>query len=257
MPVRTVALTLAAAAAACANSPSAALDAPASSDGPRDHPDAPGAPYSHTITLDGSDDFAPGEVFSTTTPGFGANVAWDGSNLYVGYSGPDLATGTVDAATKWLFVFVDADPGTGTGAGTSLPYNTQHATFPAGFGAEYYLRWKCDGTFTTIEQYDPSSQGWSTTAGTVAYGQAGEFLEVAFPRALLAGALAAGVVSYMINERDNVESSFAGLYAGNFTDGYAMDLQTTRYLRADFSSSRPPNDPDNEAPPQDSGSGGG
>nr|HEX4314816.1 hypothetical protein [Kofleriaceae bacterium] len=260
MQVRLAALIVAGAGAtaACGPTPAARLDSSTAGDGAVEHGDSPDTPYSHTILLDGSDDFSAGEVFTTTTPGFGADVTWDDTNIYVGYSGTDLSTGTQDAASKWLFVFVDADPGNGTGAATSLAYNTQHATFPPGFGADYYLRWKCDGTFTTIEQADSSQQtGWSTTNQTVQFGQAGEYLEVAFPRSLLGGATSAGVLAFMINEGDNVESSFGGLYAGNFVDGYAADLVTTRYLRADFTSSLSPNNPDNEAPPQDTGSGGG
>ena len=38
------------------------------------------------------------------------------------------------------------------GGTASLTYNTQKATFPTGFGAEFYARWKCNGTFTSIER---------------------------------------------------------------------------------------------------------
>lgn len=212
--------------------------------------------YSHTITLDGSDDFAPGEDFPTTTPGYGARIAWDANNIYVGYSGTDLSTSAPNASTKWLFMYVDADPGNGTGAGSSQTYNTQRATMPPGFGAELYLRWKCDGTLASIEQYDAGTQTWSPAA-TPQYAQNGTFVELAFPRTLLGNATEVGLVTYMINEGNLIESSYAGLYASNFTDGYAADLMLTRYLRADFTASREPNDPDNEAPPGGAGSDGG
>ncbi len=84
----------------------------------------------------------------------------------------------------------------------------------------------------------------------------GNFLEVALPRSLLGGTSAVGIVTYMINEGSNVESSYAGLYDPNFTDGYAADLQITKYLRADFTSPTEPDDPTNEAPIQ-GGSGSG
>jgi hypothetical protein len=54
-------------------------DGNAAADAPLD-----AAAYSHTIALDGSDDFAPGEDFPTTTPGYGARIAWDANNIYVG-----------------------------------------------------------------------------------------------------------------------------------------------------------------------------
>lgn len=220
--------------------------------------DAPldAAPYSHTITLDGSDDFAPGEDFPTTTPGYGARIAWDANNIYVGYSGSDLSTSAPNASTKWLFMYVDADPGNGTGAGSSQTYNTQSATMPPGFGAELYLRWKCDGTLASIERYDTGTKTWSTAA-TPQYAQHGTFVELAFPRSLVAGSTEVGLVTYMINEGNLIESSYAGLYAANFMDGYATDLILTRYLRADFTASRQPDDPDNEAPPGGPGSDAG
>ncbi len=113
--------------------------------------DAPQPPYSDTIPLDGSNDFATGEAFPTTTAGYAADIAWDSDNIYIGYTGMDLETDTVDASTKWLFAYFDVDPGNATGALVTQTYNTQHATLPTGFGAELYFRWKCDGTFTTSE----------------------------------------------------------------------------------------------------------
>ena len=44
------------------------------------------------------------------------------------------------------------------------------------------------------------------------------------------------------------EGSYAGLYATNFTDGYAANLALTAYLQADFTASRVTNDPANKKP---------
>ena len=67
-----------------------------------------GSAVSHTIAIDGTNDFTSGETFSTTSsPTFSAYVTWDADNLYIGYAGPDLATTTADASTKWLFAYVD------------------------------------------------------------------------------------------------------------------------------------------------------
>src|SRR5262245_52650793 len=63
--------------------------------------DASEAAYSHTIAIDGGDDFAGVETFPTTSNGYAARVAWDAQNIYVGYSGPDLDPGALDTATKW------------------------------------------------------------------------------------------------------------------------------------------------------------
>ena len=42
--------------------------------------------------------------------------------------------------------------------------------------------------------------------------------------------------------------AYAGLYADNFSDGYAMNLALTAYLQADFTSPRTPNDPAGKQP---------
>jgi hypothetical protein len=275
--VRALVFLLALLAAACASSQAAPADAagddtgdpdaPTSPDAPVTSPDAPvavpdapvGAPdaapvpdgppgaYRHTIAIDGTNDFAAGDTFATTSsPEYEAYVTWDDANLYLGYRGPDLDTAALDADTKWVFAYVDLDPGAGTGAAQSLTYNTQHASFPAGFAAELYFRWKCSGAFSSIELYDGA--GWTASATGPTTARSGDFLEVAIPRSLFAGAATVGVATWMINEKPNFEGSYAGLYAGNFTDGYTAVLPITRYLAADFAATSVPSDPANQAP---------
>jgi hypothetical protein len=210
-------------------------DSPPTIDAPPDGPQ----PYRHTIMIDGIDDFTPAETFMTTSsPSYAARVTWDDHYLYIGYSGPDLATTTTDASTKWLFVALDVTAG---GATQSLTYNTQHATFPTGFGADFYARYKCDGTFTTLERYDTaSSTSWSTYAPAPQTAQSGTYLEMAISLSQLGAGSQLGVVTWMINENNNVESSYAGIFMDNFIDGYAANLQLTRYLPADFTAITPP-----------------
>lgn len=241
--------------AACSSAQSPKLDGGTSEDARPDaftmpNPDAPAdapGPYRRTIAVDGSDDFTAAEQFSTTSAAYTARVTWDDEHVYVGYGGPDVAAGALDAATKWLFVYVDTDPAaTATGATQSQLYRTQRATFPAGFGAELYARWKADASFSSIERY--TSGAWSADAATLETARAGELVELAIPRSALGGATTIGLVTFMINEKDNFEGSFAGLYAGNFTDGYAANLAITKYLLVDFSAERAPNDPANARP---------
>jgi len=200
-------------------------------------------PYRHAIALDGVDDFALVEQFATTSASFEARVTWDEKNIYVGYSGPDLATTTSDASTKWLFVYLDTKPG---GEAQSEVYNSQRATFPSGFAADYYVRYKCDGMFTTLERNDAGT--WNTATPTPATATAGTFLEISIPLTSIGASTQVGIVTWMINEKSLVEGSFAGLYSNNFTDGYAANLALTSYLAADFTSPRGPNDPANKKP---------
>jgi hypothetical protein len=210
-------------------------------------PDANPNSYRHTITLDGTNDFAAADTFATTSAGYTAYVSWDDTNVYVGYQGPDVDPASLDTATKWIFVHLDPDPGAGTGEAHSLTYNTQRATFPAGFGSDYYYRWKCDTTFASLEVPDGLG-GWTTLSTTIAAAHQGDYLEVAIPRVTLGDPLIVGIETWMINEKPDFEGTFAGLYATNFTDGYHADLQLGAYLRADFTAPEDPNDPANRRP---------
>lgn len=200
-------------------------------------------PYRHAIALDGLDDFATGEQFATTSTSYEARVTWDEKNIYIGYSGADLAPTTGDANTKWLFIYLDTKPG---GEAQSEQYNTQRATFPSGFAADYYVRYKCDGTFTTLERNDAGT--WNTATPAPVTAQANTFFELSLPLTSIGAGTQVGIVTWMINEKSTVEGSFAGIYANNFTDGYATNLALTSYLGADFTSPRGPNDPANKKP---------
>ena len=207
-------------------------------------PDTPSQqPYRHAIALDGVDDFATGEQFATTSASFDARIAWDDQNLYIGYGGPDLAPSTSDAGTKWLFVYLDTAAG---GEAQSETYNTQRATFPSGFTADYYVSYKCDGTLTRLRHATGGT--WSDAAPAPATAQADTFLELSIPLSSIGAGAQVGIVTWMINEKMLAEGSFAGLYAGNFTDGYAANLALTTYLAADFTLPRAPNDPANQQP---------
>lgn len=209
--------------------------------------DGPPGAYRHTVAIDGTDDFNTNEDFTTTSASFAAKVTWDDANVYVGYRGPDIKGDTGDAAQKWLFVYIDVDPGAATGATTSERYNTQAMTFPTGFGAEYYARWKADNSFGSIQQF--TAGAWSM-AQMLTFARTGtnDFVELAIPRSLFASASAVGVVTWMINETSLAEGTFAGLYNGNFTDGYAVNGALTKYLHVDFASMNAPNDPSNVRP---------
>lgn len=206
--------------------------------------DTPPQPYRHIITIDGTDDFSPADLVATTSSSFTARIAWDDANLYVGYEGPDLATTTSDADKKWLFVYLDTAAG---GETQSEQYNTQRATFPGAFAADYYARYKVDGTFASL-QHASGGGTWTTASPAPTTGQAGMFVELSIPLTAIGAGTSLDVVTYMINEKALAEGTFAGLYAGNFTDGYAANLQLTAFMHADFTSQRTPSDDANKRP---------
>lgn len=231
--------------AACgdANVDGTPADARVIPDGSSEVDDALQEPYRHAIALDGLDDFATGDQFATTSTAFAARITWDDKNLYIGYSGPDLATTTDDAGTKWLFVYLDTTAG---GVAQSELYRTQRVTFPVGFAADYYARYKVDGTLTSLKRNDGGA--WNEAAPPPAAEQADTFVEMALPFTAIGATTELGIVTYMINEKDLAEGTYAGLYETNFTDGYGANLPLTAYLHADLESPRAPNDPMNRKP---------
>lgn len=195
-------------------------------------------PYRHTIAIDGTDDFAAVDRFDTTSPSFAAMVSWDATNLYIGYSGPDLDPGVGGAGTKWLFVYLDSAAG---GAPASQQYNTQSAALP--FEADHYLRHKADGTVNSLESYDGVT--WATTTSPVS-AQGTSFFEMSISRATLGSPTAIRLIAYMINEQNLGEATFAGMFSGNFVDGYNPAI--TKHLEIDLDGERVPNDPANAKP---------
>jgi hypothetical protein len=225
------------------------VDADATTDAPQDAqsdatdaasdaPDAP-SPYTHTITIDGKDDFTSSEFFPTTTGAFHAHVAWDTSALFIGYDGPDIAAGVVGAGTKWVFAYIDT--GSAAGSATGKTYNTETPAFPAGLRPLFYLRWKVDDSFITLENY--SGGAWSSVNNpNVTHARGGTFVEFRVPFATLGNPSAVSLVTLMMNEVVGAEAAYAGLYAGNFTDGYHATLDITRWLLADRAGGAAPND---------------
>ncbi|GAC1352739.1 MAG: hypothetical protein NVSMB1_18630 [Polyangiales bacterium] len=213
-----------------------------------DATDGSTAPYRHTIVIDGANDFSiSAEKFTTTSSSYDAFVTWDGNALYIGYNGPDLDP--TASPTKWLQVYLDVDPGASTGALTGETYNTEHPKFPSGFGAEYYLAWKTDGSYAQFKKYGGTSWTVIATSG-VTVKKGGSYVEMSIPLASLGAPkpAALGVSTLLLNEEPLKEAVYGGLYAGSFVDGYHAEVAVTAYLRADFEKSAKPNAPENKKP---------
>lgn len=225
--------------AACGPSPlDPRLDSGVDPDSPASDAELPGdgpQAYRHTIAIDGTDDFAAVDRFETTSASFSAMVSWDATDLYIGYSGPDLDPAVGGAGTKWLFVYLDTTTG---GATASQQYNTQSAALP--FEADHYLRHKADGTVSSLESYDGVT--WATTT-TPIVAQGTAFFEMSISRATLGSPTTIKLATWMINEQNLAEATFAGIYPGNFVDGYNVAI--TKYLQIELDGARVPNDPAN------------
>lgn len=207
-----------------------------------------GTPYRHTITIDGTNDFtASAEKLSTTTSSYDAFVTWDASNLYIAYTGSDVADTT--STTKWLFVYLDVDPGAGTGATSSEQYATQKHNFASGFGAEHYYAWRTDGLFPQQKAY--SGGAWSNATATVTANRSGTYVEIKIPFSTFGTTPAKlGVTSFFLNEASSGEWTYAGLYNTSFTDGKSASSAPktiANYLRVDLTSTAVPNSGANKA----------
>ncbi len=201
--------------------------------------------WRHTVTIDGVNDFAIAETFSTTTAGYAAYVTWDDSQLYVGYAGADIAVDAPDSETKWVLIYLDTDPDSATGAATGERYNTQQPGFPSTFHADHYYRWKSNDTFEGLRTF--SGTDWTDTPIDTDAMVTGEFMELALPLATLGDPPALSIITLMLNEKNLFEYTYAGLYTGSFTDGYfdadTAPIPITAALHADFATGTPPTDP--------------
>lgn len=242
----------AASSADAAPSPDAGLDSDAlvgvDASAPGD-PDGGATAYRHTMTMNGVNEFdALAEQFTTTSNGYSAYVSWDDDHLYLAYDGADVATGD---ESKWVLFYLDVDPGMSTGETVGELYNTQQPGFPAGFGAEYYYRWKASADFYDLQRYDTNA--WvEVTSNTTVPAHDGQYLELSIPLADLGAPTTLGVAAFMLNETAFVEAAYAGLYSDSFTDGYYDSdigpIPIGSYLEADFASPLAPNDALNQIP---------
>ncbi len=178
------------------------------------------AASSHTITIDGVNDFAGDETFSGTS-GSTWYVTWDANNLYFGLNASDVGSGS-STEFVWLYLDTDPQPGAAGGNGTSagLTYNTQQPALP--FNADYHFRWKADNTYMNLQQWNGSAWVDGTQTGIQAY-QQGAFVEVRIPLANLGSPQQLYLTGGMLNEASGGEWTFFLLPATN-SEGYDPDL---------------------------------
>lgn len=181
--------------------------------------------------IDGINDFAPGEKFATSSPGYDAYVSWDDKKVYFGMSGADVGAGS---PTRWVLLYVDGMPGN-AGTPTGIAYDcsaacaAQQANLP--FNAGYHLRWKADNGYTTLEKWGGSA--WGPVGPISTYAQKGTFMEISLLRSLLGSPNKLKVHMTMLIENAGEEWTYAGLPSTSFTDGKAP-ASFTKYFEFDL-----------------------
>ena len=181
--------------------------------------------YSHTLAIDGTNDFSSDDDFTTSSVGYTGYVSWDATYVYLGMTGPDVGSAS---ATKWMTAYIGGAGGTMNG----VAYNTQAPLLP--FAAKWHVRWKADNSFTHALVWNGATwadAGWSFTGDVV---QTGSYIELRIPRADIGSPSMLYLHFDMLNEADGVESSYAAVPHNSFADGYDPDF--THYLAFDLAS---------------------
>lgn len=173
------------------------------------------AAYSHTIAIDGTNDFVTtDERLDTSSSGYWAWAAWDADYLYLAMQGADVSSGS---AQRWVLVYLGGSAGTTTGH----VYNTQTPGLP--FPARWHVAWRCSNDQTDAFEYTGGAwtgAGWDFTGDVY---QSGNFVEMRIPLADIGSPSTLDVVMYMINDTSSAEWSFAAVPSSAFTDGYDPD----------------------------------
>jgi hypothetical protein len=168
------------------------------------------ATWSHTVGMDGVNDFTAAERFATTSAGYTGWLTWDASHLYLGVQGPAV---TSNSTTQWILVYLGA---VGTGTMTGEPYGTVSPTLP--FPATHYYRMRLDFGYMNIRGFNGTS--WSDLPWTTEFGGVqGDFAEMNIPLGTLGSPTTLRVHVSMINEAPGAEWTWSGIPASSFTDG--------------------------------------
>ena len=173
----------------------------------------------HTISIDGTNDFAADEDFAGTS-GSTWYVTWDATNIYFATDNADVDD---NDANKWVHIYIDTDPTMpatgGTGTTTGINYNNQQPGLP--FTANYHFRWRTDNMFQGLEVFSGASWGSGSIAGINTF-QSNTYVEFSIPRANLGNPDAIYFASSMINEVGGGEFTFFMFPNGN-TEGNDTD----------------------------------
>jgi hypothetical protein len=109
-----------------------------------------GIRYSHTIKIDGVNDFYAYETFTTSSTNYTGYIAWDQDYLYLGMSGEDLELGRLDAL-KWILIYI----GNGR-SGTTLGHQYSDQQPNLSFMATHHIRWNTLNTDNTTYKWNGS-----------------------------------------------------------------------------------------------------
>lgn len=181
--------------------------------------------------IDGVNDFAPTETFttsSTKTDVYQGFIAWDEQRLYFGMSGKDVGS---KSTSKWVHVYLGVPGASSTRTGIEYG-GVQQPTLP--FDATHHLRWKTSGDFSSVEVFQAGA--WKTASAALVpftVKAQGTFVEMSVTRASIGatgGSLA--VHMNMLIEGGGNDWTYAGVPSTSFVDG--NDPNFGRYFEFDL-----------------------
>lgn len=201
----------------------------------------------HTITIDGSNDFAPDEDFSTSSFGYTAYCTWDASNLYLGYTGSDVGSG--ESGAKWIVWYIDTDPQlspkSGNGTDNAAGFNTQDWTLP--FYADYFLQIRTDEGFNQLNSWNGSSWQATSLSASIFDNDGSNFIELRLPLSDLGNPSKIYILGYFIHEQSGNEWTYASWPDNSldFGDGYKSAGNFSHWYGYTLQNGVSPDDPDN------------
>jgi hypothetical protein len=193
--------------------------------------------YSSTIMIDGTNDFAAmDESFATTSASYTGYLAWDGTYVYLGMKGPDVAS---TAGTRWFLAYL----GTPTAGATTMvgqPYGGGVISPMLPFPASWHLGRKFGGDgYERLMTYAGTWQDAPLPAGGQLV-QSGDFVEVRLPLSHFGNPSKLRVHLSMINEQNGGQYTFAGMPSTSFAEG--IDPDYTKYFEVDLEGCEVPTD---------------
>lgn len=176
---------------------------------------------SHTIALDGLNDFAADERFATTTSGEHAFVTWDAEYLYVGYEKLAL--------DESLNIYLSTGA---PGANASVQFGPQRVLFAFSADRAVVVR----GETASFLQW--SAQSWSKIPVKIDVARKGEFVELRISFSSLGVGPHLGLATFVSGD-----TMRGALFASSWMDGYSeagAPKTVAHYLDADRSVATPP-----------------
>lgn len=206
----------------------------------------------HTILIDGVNDFAADEEFTTSSGSYAAYATWDANNLYLGYAGGDIGSG--ESSAKWMVWYIDADPHCGPNGGNGSSYatsfNSQNWALP--FKADYFLQIRTDEGLNQLNSWNGASWTAVTYTGAVFDNDGANFIELRLPLTDIGSPERIRILGYFINEQNLGEWTYASWPAVSLAGGDGYNRFGAFYNWYEFAlvDSMAPNAPANFSPAQ-------